>query len=212
MGPQETTRTYDRLASQYDVRWRRYLEETLDQALRYLGGPEPRRLLDVGCGTGEFLRRLRTRYPDAVLVGADPSAGMLEVARRKFERDPQVSVHEVYAERLPFQGESFDGVMCVNALHGVRDASAAMGEMSRVLRPGGRLVVVDWCREAWWSRGLNRWHRWVDPAHVWMYTTAELRRMMESRHLRVIRLERFRVSGPGPLRVWEMMACVGEKP
>lgn len=212
MGFQETAPAYDRLAPQYDVRWRRYLEETLDQALRYLEGPAPRRVLDVGCGTGEFLRRLRIRYPAAVLVGADPSAGMIEVARRKFGHDPRVSVQSACAETLPFQDEQFDRVVCVSALHGVRDVPAAMGEMVRVLRPGGRLVVVDWCRDTWWSQGLNRWHRWVDPAHVWMYTTAELRRMMESQRLRVIRLDRFRVSGPGPLRRWEMMACVGEKP
>ncbi|MBI4226695.1 MAG: class I SAM-dependent methyltransferase, partial [Candidatus Omnitrophica bacterium] len=140
----DTAPAYDRLAPQYDVRWARYVRETCDQALRYLDGPNPQRVLDVGCGSGEFLRRLRTRYPAAVLTGVDPSAGMLEVARRKFEHDPQVSVHGAYAERLLFRDESFDGVVCVNALHCVRDAPGALGEMVRVLRPGGRLVVVDW--------------------------------------------------------------------
>ncbi len=212
MNPRDTARAYDRLAPQYDVRWRRYLEETLDRTLHCLEGPAPSHLLDVGCGTGEFLRRLRIRYPAAVLVGADPSMKMLEVARRKFMRDPRVLWSCARAETLTFPDERFDGVTCVNTLHCMKDGRAALEEMIRVLRPGGRLVVVDWCRDAWWSRGLNRWHRWVDPAHVWMYTTEELRRMMESRRLRVIRLERFRVSGPGPVRLWEMMGCVGEKP
>lgn len=212
MDPRETAPAYDRLAPQYDVRWHRYLEETLDRTLQYLEGPALHQLLEVGCGTGELLRRLRRRYPETLLAGIDPAAGMLAVARRKLGADPRARVHGACAEALPFHSGRFEGVVCVNVFHGVRDAPAAMDEMIRVLRPGGRLVVVDWCRDAWWSRGINRWHRWVDPAHVWMYTTAELRRMMESRRLRIIRLERFRVSGPGPLRVWEMMACVGEQP
>lgn len=212
MGRKDTARAYDRLAPRYDVRWRRYVGETLEQTLRCLEGPAPTRALDVGCGTGEFLRHVRNRYPEVELVGVDPAAGMLEAACRKLGSDPRVRFQCASVEALPFHDGEFDWVTCVSVLHCVRDACAALGEMARVLRPGGRLVVVDWCRETWWSRGFNRWHCWTDPAHVWMYTTAELRRMAEFHGLRVMPMDRFRVSGPGPLRVWEMMACVSEKP
>ena len=188
------------------------MDETLDRALRYLEGSAPRQLLEVGCGTGEFLRRLRIRYPKAVLAGIDPAAGMLAVARRKLGDDPRLRVHGARAEALPFRSGRFDAVLCVNALHCVRGASGAMGEMARVLRSGGRLVAVDWCRDAWWGGLLDRWCRWVDASHVRMYTTEALQRMMDAAGVRVIRTERFRVSGPGPLRAWEMMACVAEKP
>lgn len=207
----DTTRAYHRMAPRYDSRWHRYMEEAFDRALRYLDGQDPLGVLDVGCGTGEFFRRLKAWFPKAFLVGADPAAGMIEAARRKFEGDSQVSFQCVPAEVLTFREGQFDWVISLNALHCFRDAHAALAEMARVLRPSGRFLVVDWCRDAWLCRLLNRWCRWFDPAHVWMYTAGELRRMAEHQGIRVIQIDRFRISGPGRLRLWGMMACLGEK-
>ncbi len=207
----DTTRAYHRMAPRYDSRWHRYMEEVFDRALRYMEGQDPLGVLDVGCGTGEFFRRLKIQFPEAVFVGVDPAAGMIEAARRKFGTDSQVSFQCALAEALPFREGQFDWVICLNALHCFRDAQAAVGEMVRVLRPGGRFLVIDWCRDAWVCRLLNQWCRWFDPAHAWMYTAGELRHMAESRGIQVIRVDRFRVSGPGRLQLWEMMACLGEK-
>lgn len=207
----DTSRAYHRMAPWYDRRWHRYREEVFDRVLGLLEGQDPLGVLDVGCGTGEFFRRLRARFPEAFLVGVDPAAGMIEAARRKFGGDPQVDFKCAPAEVLPFREEQFDWVICLNALHCLRDAQGAVGEMTRVLRPGGRFLVVDWCRDAWVCRLFDQWCRWFDPAHARMYTAGELRRMAESQEVRIIRLDRFRVSGPGRLRLWEMMACLGEK-
>lgn len=207
----DTTQAYHRMAPRYDSRWHRYMEEVFDRALRYMEGQDPLGVLDVGCGTGEFFRRLRARFPEAFLVGVDPAAGMIEAARRKFGSDSQVSFQCVPAEALTFREGQFDGVISLNAFHCFRDTQTAVGEMARVLRPGGRFLVVDWCRDAWVCRLFDRWCRWFDPAHARMYTAGELRRMAESQGIRVIRIDRFRVAGPGRLRLWEMMACLGEK-
>lgn len=208
----DTARAYHRMAPQYDDRWYRYTEEVFNRALRSMEGQDPLGVLDVGCGTGEFFRRLKDRFPEAFLVGVDPAAGMIEAARRKFGSDSQISFRCIPAEALTFREGQFDWAISLNALHCFRNAQIAVGEMARVLKPGGRFLVADWCRDAWMCRLLNQWCRWFDPAHAWMYTAGELRRMVESQGIRVIRIDRFRVSGPGRLRLWEMMACLGEKP
>ena len=97
--------------------------------------------LDVGCGTGALAARLARAGYD--MTGVDPSAGMLAVLR---ERAPQVRAQVASGTALPFADGSFDLVLCVAVLHHVADAGAVratLGEMVRVARPGGRVLVWD---------------------------------------------------------------------
>lgn len=215
----DTARAYHRLAPRYDRRWRRYLQATVERAAGLLADGGPRRVLDVGCGTGEAIRRLRSRLPEAEWVGVDPAPAMLSEARRKFcaegaapaVRDPsghaRIRLGVARAEALPLRAGAFDRVVCLNCLHCFRNAWAALSEMRRVLAPGGRLVLIDWCRDAWWCRLLDRWCRLFDPSHVKMFGARELEGMLQAAGFRAERLDRFRVEGPGPLRLWEMMRC-----
>jgi SAM-dependent methyltransferase len=97
-------------------------------------------VLDVGCGSGEFLARLRA--VGAQPVGADPAPRMVTAA----------SVHAdvvlADAERLPFDDGRFDAVTAVNALQFADDARAALSEFARVLAPGGRVGVANWAEAA----------------------------------------------------------------
>ena len=97
--------------------------------------------LDVGCGTGVLAERLAQAGFD--MTGADPSAGMLAVLRR---RSPHVQAVEAPGSALPFADESFDLVLTVAALHHIADpgeVAATLREMVRVARPGGRILVWD---------------------------------------------------------------------
>ena len=137
---------------------------------------------------------------------------MLEQARRKFPSDTtDVEFLRCSAERLPFPAAAFDWVTCANSLHSFRDAPVAAQEMARVLGVGGKLLLLDWSRDSLACRLLNRWCAGFDPAHVWMYTSAEMRKMLEQSGLRVERADHFRVPWPGRLRLWEMTACVATK-
>jgi len=99
-------------------------------------------VLDVGSGTGIVARRLAARLGGGRIVGLDASADMLDVARAAAARESvAVEWHQGAAERLPFADASFDLVTCQFALMFFADRAAALGEMRRVLRPGGRLAL-----------------------------------------------------------------------
>ena len=135
-------------ASQAD-RWDRLrslhvAEERVEAQLLELVGPGPFRcLLDLGTGTGRMLELLAPRADRA--VGIDQSPAMLNMARSRFERrgprGVQLRQGDIYA--LPIERDAADLVILHQVLHYLDDPARALREAARVLRPGGRLVVVD---------------------------------------------------------------------
>lgn len=102
-------------------------------------------VLDVACGTGVLAREAARRVgDDGAVTGLDVNPGMLAVARR--ESPAGIRWEEGRAEELPFDDASFDAVACQFSLMFFEDKVAAMEEMWRVLRPGGRLAVAVWDR------------------------------------------------------------------
>lgn len=99
------------------------------------------RILDVGCGTGVLARVAADRVGDDRVTGLDLNEGMLGVARRL---RPQFDWCQGDAVALPFADASYDVVMSQFALMYFGDRVAALKEMMRVLRPGGRLAVAVW--------------------------------------------------------------------
>ena len=105
--------------------------------------PAPRRVLDVGCGTGYLLRRLADRVPDAVeLVGIDAAAQMVRVAQEA-TADPRVRFEAGRAEHLPGPGGVFDLVVTTTSFDHWADQQAGLRQCARVLAPAGCLVLVD---------------------------------------------------------------------
>lgn len=97
-------------------------------------------ILDVGIGTGLVARRAAEIVGDPALVtGLDPSAGMLQNARLP----AGVTLIEGYAEKIPFPDASFDFLSMGYALRHISDLSLAFGEFRRVLKPGGRLCILE---------------------------------------------------------------------
>jgi SAM-dependent methyltransferase len=100
------------------------------------------RVLDVGCGTGVLARTVADRVAaEGQVTGLDRNAGMLAVARRL---RPQINWDLGDATALPFADASFDVVLSQFALMYFPDRTAALKEMVRVLRPGGRLAIAVW--------------------------------------------------------------------
>ncbi|MCC7271974.1 MAG: class I SAM-dependent methyltransferase [Alphaproteobacteria bacterium] len=102
-------------------------------------------LLDIGCGTGRFLTFVKDNWPRLAVLGVDLSPAYLAAARRNLRPWRSAAFAQAAAERLPLRDAAVDVATCVYLLHelppGVRRRVAA--EAARVLRPGGRLVVVD---------------------------------------------------------------------
>jgi SAM-dependent methyltransferase len=142
---------YDRVAATYDSRYERNTYTGVEQALASFveGGSAARhRVLEVGCGTGHWVRRLRqSRH---IAFGVDPSAGMLQVARDSLPG----RVIRGRAEALPCARASCDRLFCVNALHHFSDPAGFIAEARRVLRSGGGLLTVGLDphsgQDQWW--------------------------------------------------------------
>jgi arsenite methyltransferase len=139
-----------------DVRRRRAL---VSEALAVQPGE---RVLDVGCGPGFYAEELlEVVGPSGSLVGVDASPQMLAVAAKRCERFDNVAFHEGDATALPVDEASIDAALCVQVLEYVADPTAALAQMHRALRPGGRVVVwdVDWATLSWHSEDPARMER-----------------------------------------------------
>jgi SAM-dependent methyltransferase len=142
---------------------RQHAQRTAEEAAAFLL-PELRpgmRLLDVGCGPGSITRGLAARLPAGEVVGLDFSRETLTEARRDAEVRGLANLRyeegSVYA--LPFPDASFDVAYAHQVLQHLRERGAALGEMLRVVRPGGLVAVrdVDWGTVAYWPRDP-----WID--------------------------------------------------
>ncbi len=104
-------------------------------------------VLDVGCGSGLLADDMAGLVgPDGHVVGIDASPDMLALAEKRCADLPQIRLKHSNAEDIPEGDNSFDAAACVQVLLYVSDVPAALSEMYRVLKPGGRVVVVetDW--------------------------------------------------------------------
>ncbi len=125
---------------------RRQALAPLRDALRsHQGGAGTARLLDIGCGTGAFLREVKRNHPRLSVTGLDLSAPYLAVARRRLADWSRVELIEAAAENLPFPAAEFDVVSVIYLFHELppRIRRAVVAEIRRVLRPGGTLIFVD---------------------------------------------------------------------
>ncbi|TCJ13215.1 class I SAM-dependent methyltransferase [Rubrobacter taiwanensis] len=104
--------------------------------------------LDLGCSAGLYTRELALRLGDSGHVaGIDISPSMLrEAARRAREAGAEVSLIRADAENLPFAPRTFDGVVCGGTLNELGHPGRALREVSRVLKPGGRLAIMGLLR------------------------------------------------------------------
>jgi demethylmenaquinone methyltransferase / 2-methoxy-6-polyprenyl-1,4-benzoquinol methylase len=109
------------------------------KAVRAVRAWKPARILDLATGSGDLALSMQKAMPEAVIVGADFCLPMLQVAARK-GLQPLVVAD---GTRLPFAAGSFDAVTVAFGLRNMSSWPTALGEMSRVLVPGGHLLVLD---------------------------------------------------------------------
>ncbi len=150
----EATREFTRWSESYDrcvLQWLLFgpSHRAILKRIQGAYGDRPIRVLDVGCGTGLFAERMRQSLPNAQIVGVDLVEGMLSKGHDRWRKHAaHVAPVQGDSERLPFATGSFDVVTCANSFHHYPHQDRAVKEMKRVLRPGGRLILVDGYRDA----------------------------------------------------------------
>ncbi len=161
-------------------------------------------VLDVGCGTGALLAALAAAAPGVRLVGIDASPEMLAVARGKLA--PAVDLRVAWAEDVPYGDATFDAVVSCSVLHYLREPMAALREMARVVKPGGRLVITDWCDDYLACRICDHVLRVFNRAYYRAYRERECRALLEALGIGPVKTERYKISG-----MWGLMTAVQVK-
>ncbi len=132
---------------------------SLSAALIEAAGIEPgRRFLDVGCGPGGLTRALAAVAGAENVSAVDPSEPFVEICRAQL---PGVDVRVGAAEELPFDDESFDGAFAQLVVQFMSDAERGVGEMKRVVRPGGTVAACTWD----YADGMTMLRAYWDAAH-----------------------------------------------
>lgn len=147
---QQVEQMFDNIAPTYDLLnktlsmgmdkgWRKYAVKSL---LPY----HPQHILDVATGTGDFaLLEMQLLHPQKI-TGVDLSSGMLEVARKKVAEAgyaDQLFFEKADCLQLPFEDNTFDAVTVAYGVRNFANLDAGLAEMKRVLKPGGRMVIIE---------------------------------------------------------------------
>jgi ubiquinone/menaquinone biosynthesis C-methylase UbiE len=122
----------------------------------HLGDLEHKRVLDAGCGKGRFARILRERSPHAGICALDISAEMLKYV------PTGIHVCAGSLTELPFANGCFDGAYATESLEHAVEIEKAVAELGRVLKPGGRLIIIDKNAEHFGRLKTPAWEKWFD--------------------------------------------------
>jgi ubiquinone/menaquinone biosynthesis C-methylase UbiE len=122
--------------------------------LEYFGDLGTGRALDVGCGKGRFARILKEHNPDAPVVGLDLAEAMLRFV------PPEIAPCSASMTHLPFANESFDAAYATESLEHAVDIAQAVAEICRVVKPDGKIVIIDKNAEHWGRLKTPAWEKW----------------------------------------------------
>jgi ubiquinone/menaquinone biosynthesis C-methylase UbiE len=153
----QASREFGRWSEKYDrsvLQWLLFgpTHRSIIRRIRGEFEDRPLTILDVGCGTGVFATRIREALPHAQVWGVDLVAAMLAEGRSRWRAyRGHVTPVQGDSERLPFSSGAFDVVTCANSFHHYPHQQRAVEEMHRVLKSGGRLILVDGNRDGPWG-------------------------------------------------------------
>jgi len=143
--------------------------------------------IDAACGPGTFTRPFASRVRRA--VGVDLTPAMIEKARAEAARAGLTNIEFIYGDiyALPFADSVASIVVCGYAFHHMQEPARAVSEMTRVLRPGGRVAIVDFiAAEGPGAEIQNNIERARDPSHTNAQTVSQFRGLIQKAGLRLV--------------------------
>ena len=149
---EQVARMFDNISGRYDflnhflslgidIRWRK-------KAIKELTEIQPKLILDVATGTGDFAIQALDLKPNKV-IGIDISEGMLEVGRKKMkdrQLDHKIELRGGDSENLPFEENKFDAVIVAFGVRNFEHLEKGLAEIFRVVKPGGKVVILEFSK------------------------------------------------------------------
>jgi demethylmenaquinone methyltransferase / 2-methoxy-6-polyprenyl-1,4-benzoquinol methylase len=179
---EQVAEMFDRIAGKYDF-MNRFLSARTDvgwrkKAIRMLGKQHPRRIIDVATGTADMaIMACKMLNPDQV-VGIDISTQMLEVGRKKVEKEhlsDKIQLQTGDSETINYGESTFDAGMVAFGVRNFENLEKGLTEIYRVIRPGGQLIILEFSKPGAPVRGLYKLYMgWFAPLMArWFRQTKE---------------------------------------
>ncbi|WP_436515483.1 bifunctional demethylmenaquinone methyltransferase/2-methoxy-6-polyprenyl-1,4-benzoquinol methylase UbiE [Ekhidna sp. To15] len=143
-----------------DIRWRK-------KAIKMLSDLQPKQILDIATGTGDFAIESLKLNPEKV-IGVDISEGMLNVGKEKMKKRGYSDIIDMQSgdsENLHFDDNKFDAVIVAFGVRNFENLEKGLSEMNRVLRPGGRAIILEFSKPTIFpfKQLYNFYFRWILP-------------------------------------------------
>jgi len=177
--------TWDSRAKTYDA----FFRSTQRKLVSLLELGDKPYVLDLGCGTGWTLRYAANRW-QGEFYGVDISSKMVERAQAKSRSYGNLHFYKSRVEELPFDDDFFDVVLSSYAFHHFSNPEKALREANRVLKPKGKLYILDMTANNAFTRLVDRFTRKMEAAHVKSYSTKEFQALFERAGLSYITSKR----------------------
>lgn len=174
----------------------------LDRRLMHLGGLPKGRVLDVGCGSGRLLRRMERLGWEVEGIDFD------QAATENISRKYGIKTHVGDVRHLPFSAESFDAIVMNHVIEHVDNPLAVLEACTRLLRPGGRLVMITPNALSVAHRRFGKYWRGLEaPRHFQIFSRQGLRKCVERAGLTALVSETFSCDADVVYRVSEELVC-----
>ncbi len=152
------------------------------------------RVLDVGCGRGEFTSEIKKARPQLAMYGCDIDANLLNYLKKHFKKE-KIIITQCDAHDLPYTNETFDAVLMFDVLEHLNDPERSLSEISRVLKSGGVFHLVVPCEaglhtlDGWIKKLFGKNLKEVPIGHIQQLTLEEVKEKIEKAGFKVKKIE-----------------------
>jgi SAM-dependent methyltransferase len=164
-----------------------YLRKAQLSVIALIDVKENMNFLDIGCGTGWAVGRAAKAAGNiGSFYGVDLSSGMIEKAKANFHGYENFHFINANSESIPLDDNLFDNIICTNSFHHYLHPEKAMQEIWRLLKPGGKIYILDPVADIWYIKIIDKVIKLFEPQHVKIYSTVEFKIMMSEAGLKYI--------------------------
>lgn len=190
---------YTKVAYIYDDRWKQYNSSTENAILQQLKLKGKETILDAGCGTGNLIAAIRTKFKHkGLIIGFDITPAMLDLAeaklsfKSKFNKTLQLEL--AHCENFSAKDRSVDIVISSSVLHHLPHPEKAIKEFQRVLKKNGRLLLLDFCNNYPSTRLYDFYARLFHKSHHRAYSTANVEELLKHNKFKIVSFKTWKAS------------------